>query len=208
MGSRSKGGGSSAAADQARQDELERQARIRSGTAAIDGVFGQFDDGFFDARRQAYVDYATPQLQQQYEDAQRQLTYALARSGTLDSSVRANKTGELQRLFDLNRQQISDQAIAHQTEARNAVEGARGDLISTLTATGDAQGASNSALARANALSQPAAYSPLGQMFGAFTDGLGSAAEVARTRALMQSMQPTGGDTGLFSPRRNAVQVT
>lgn len=201
-----KGGGGEAAA--ARQDEQERQQRIREGTSSINDTFdSQFNDGFFGNRRKAFLDYASPQLEDQYGDAQKELTFALARNGTLDSSVRGAKTGELQKKYDLNKQMLADQALASETDARNAVEDARSGLIVSLNATGDATGAANSALARASALSKPAAYSPLSQLFADFTGTLGTQAAIER--ANYYSGGQTGGrySTGLFAPNSGAVVV-
>ena len=138
----------------------------------------------------------------------------MARSGLLDSSARSAKEGELKRLYDTNAQQIADQALASSTKSRNAVESARSDLISTLNATGDVTGAVNSATARASALSQPEAYSPLGQMFGNFLQGIGTQAALERAdiKTRYEAYQSGGQirptyQTGLFSPS-NSVQVS
>lgn len=164
-----------------------------------------FNNDFFDARKQAYLDYADPQLQDQYNDANRQLTFSLARSGLLDSSARGEKLGDLQKLYDTQKQAIADKALSYETGARNSVEDARANLIQTLNATGDAEGAANSALARSQALSQPDAYSPLGQLFTDFTNGLG-------IQAAQERSQAAGGpkalyNTGLFS-NKGRVSVT
>lgn len=164
---------------------------------------GQFTDDFFNGRKQAYLNYADPQLQDQYGDANRQLTFSLARSGLLDSSARGQKLGELQKLYDTQKQAIADKALSYETGARNSVEDARSNLIQTLNATGDAEGAANSALARSQALSAPDAYSPLAQLFTDFTNGLGIQAAQERSYA-------AGGakplyNTGLFS---NAGRVS
>ena len=197
-----KKGGSNKQANQARAEELQRQNTIRDGTARIDNTFNsQFNDGFFDKRKTAFLDYATPQLEDQYADANKQLTYALSRSGLLDSSVRAQKEGELQKQYDLNKQQIGDQALSYSTEARTNVEKARSDLVTMLNATGDAEGAANSALSRATALSQPQAFSPLTQLFADFTSGLGTQAQLERSYA-------AGGpepryNTGIFATQKS-----
>jgi hypothetical protein len=162
---------------------------------------GGFNDEFFSNRRKAYVDYATPQLEDQYAEAKKQLTYSLARSGLLDSSVRADKSADLQKRYDLNKQQIGDQALSYENEARNSVEGARSDLISMLNATGDAEGAASSAIARSAALSQPQAFSPLTQLFADFTSGLGTQAaiEKANAQAATYGLPQSGRyNTGLF----------
>ena len=199
-----KGGGGEAAA--ARADEQKRQAEIRKGTTRINSIFdGQFNDDYFNKTRQNYIDYATPQLEKQYGDASKELTFALARGGLLDSSVRGDKVGELQQLYDLNKQQVADQALSYEGEARNATEDARSNLSATLNATGDAQGAANSAIARASALSKPAAYSPLSQLFADFTSGLGTQAALERANYYGGSQAPRYS-TGLFTPK-NAVSV-
>jgi hypothetical protein len=201
------GGGGSGAADAARAEEQARQARIREGTQKVNELFdGQFNDNFYGQRRQGYLDYATPQLEDQYQQALKELTFALDRAGTSDSSIRAARMGELQKLYDTNTRAVSDTGLNYENDARNNVEQARSNLISQLNATADVSGTVNSANSRAAALSAQQGYSPLGQMFSAFTNALGVQAANERTAAL------TGGksfyNTGLFTPSQNAVQVT
>lgn len=178
-------------------------AGLYSGTQRTSG----FGDEFFNQRRQVFIDYANPQLEDQYAKAQKELTFALARSGNLNSSARAQKAGELQQLYDQNKQQIADQALGYEKEARTAVEDARSNLIATLNATGDAQGAANAAMARSAVLSKPAAFSPLSNLFADFTAGLGTQAALERSYAYGGGQQPRY-NTGLFAPRNGAVQVT
>lgn len=192
-------------AKRARAEEEARQQRIRQGTTDINSTFGQFDDTFYRGIRDSYTDYAMPQLTEQRDKAAKDLTFSLARSGQLDGSVRAQKSGELQKLFDLNEQQVRDQALAQENQSRTAVESARSDLIGTLNATGDNQQAVNSALSRATILTQPQAYSPLGQLFTDFTAELGN--QAARERAAAASggrYQPTF-NTGLFGGQGQVV---
>lgn len=196
MGGKSSG---SREARLAREEEQARQKRIREGTQRVNTLFdSQFDDDFFTGRRQAFMDYANPQLEQQYGDANKELAFALARGGLLDSSVRGEKAGELQRLYDLNKQNVADQALSHETQARTAVEDSRANLIATLNATGDAEGAANAALARSAALSQAPAYSPLGQLFADFTAGLGTQAAQERAAAMSGGWYKPAVNTGFF----------
>lgn len=204
------GGGNSGAneARQAREAEAARQAGIRAGTERVNNIFdGQFNDQFFDGRRQAFLDYARPQVEDQFGDAQEQLTFALARGGNLNSSTRAQKSADLQQRFDLANQEVADKGLAQANEARNAVESARSDLIGMLNATGDAQGAANSALSRAATLSQPTGFSPVSQMFGDFTAGLGQQAALERASAFSGGQVQPRYNTGLFGAPRNAVTV-
>lgn len=166
--------------------------KLFSGTSTSAG----FNDDFFNNRKQAYIDYATPQLEDQYGDAQKQLTYALARGGNLDSSIRGEQLSKLQKLYDTNKQKVADDALSYETQARGSVEDARANLISTLNATGDVQGATSAALARSQALSQQPAYNPLSQLFVDFTSGLGTQAALERAEAMGGS--PSRYSTGLF----------
>jgi hypothetical protein len=208
MGGSSKSGGNEAKL--ARKDEKQRQARIREGTTRVNGIFdGQFNDGFFNNQRKAYLDYAAPQVNDQYGNAQKELTFALTRAGLLDSSVRGQKVGELQKQYDLQNQKVADDALSYATKARTGVEDARSNLITTLNATGDAEGAASSALARSASLSQPAAYSPLTQLFSAFTSGLGQQAAQDRANYYSNGGSTAGGSSaGLFSRGSGSVRVS
>lgn len=193
----------------ARAEEAARQERIRQGTQRIGTIFdSNFNDQFFDGRRQAYIDYATPQVEDQFADAQKQLTFALARGGNLNSSVRGEKAGELQQRFDLTKQEVADKGLSYANEARANVENARSDLVGMLNATGDAEGAASSAISRAATLSQPMAFSPLTQLFADFTAGLGQQAAVERAAAFSGGMVQPRYNTGLFGPSRGAVKVS
>lgn len=201
-----RGGGGDGGAAAARAEEQARQERIRQGTTKINDTFNsQFTDDYFGTRRKSYLDYATPQLQKQFEDAQKELAFSLDRSGLTSSSVRAQKEAELAELFDTNKRAVADQALTYENTARTGVEDARANLISTLNATGDVEGASRSAIARAQALSQPDAYSPLGQLFATFTSGLGTQIAQERAAALSGGQYTPAINTGLFGPKKKSV---
>lgn len=203
-----KDGGSGLIANQERADEVARQQRIQAGTDNINSMFdGQFNDDFFNKQRQNYIDYASPQLEDQYGQAQKQLVYSLARNGNLDSSARADLEGQLQKKYDLNKQQIADQGVAYGNQSRNSVEDARSQLIGMLNSTGDASGAVNSAISRAQSLSQPPSYSTLSNLFTDFTSALGTQAALERADAYSGGMVKPAINTGLFAPSAGAVQV-
>ena len=205
MGGKS-GGGEAAAA---RADEQARQEAVRGGTSRINSIFdGQFNEDFFTGRKDAFLNYANPQLEDQYGKAQKELTFALARGGNLNSSTRAQKAGDLQTKYDLNKQMVSDQALASEGDARNAVEDSRANLIATLNATGDATGTANQALTRASALSKPAAYSPLANLFSDFTGTLGTQAALEKANYYSGGQTGAKYSTGLFAPNSNSVKVT
>lgn len=208
MGGKNRGGNEAALA---RAEEQARQQRIREGTTRVNTIFdSQFDDDFFSGQQQRYIDYAMPQVEDQKAKAGKELLFAMDRAGQTEGSARADLSGELQKRFDLQAQKVRDDGLAYGTQSRTQVEGARSDLIAMLNATGDAEGAAQSAIARSAALSQPAAYSPIGSLFADFTGALGTQAAAERARYYGGAGTPGAAryQTGLFAPRSGAVAIT
>lgn len=204
-----KGGGDNGAALQAQQQEQQRQNTIRGGTANINQMFdSQFNDDFYGKRKQGFLDYANPQLEDQYADTRKQLTYWLDGRGLLDSSIRADKEADLQKKYDLNRRSVADQALDFENMTRNQVSDARSGLIRDLQATGDASGAQQAATNRATALSAAPTFSPLASLFGDFTGALATQANLEKGAAYSGGMIKPGYHTGLFATNPDAVKNT
>lgn len=201
------GGGDGGASAQARQQEQNRQNNIRNGLGDINNIFnGQFGEDFYNGRKQAYLDYATPQLTDQYADAQKKLAYALDRQGITNSSARAEKDAELQKLYDTNQRSVNDQALNYENTARNNVASAKNDLINQLQSTGDNSATVQNSMARAAALTAPDTYSPLSQLFSTFTNALGTQAQLEQNAALTGGLITPRYNTGLFGTNVNAVK--
>lgn len=197
--------GSQSEVEKIRAEEAARQKRITLGTGKIAKLFDkQFNPAFFNKQATNYTNYALPQLGEQHADANRQLTFALDRRGALDSSSRSSLAAELEKKRALVEADIKAKAGDYRTGAMANVEGARSDLINTLRATGDAEGAVNSANARATILSQVPTYSPLTSMFADFTNILGKQAAAEKAFAYGAGPKPTYS-TGLFGTPRGAV---
>jgi hypothetical protein len=173
------GGGGSDAAAQQQQQEHAREARIKAGNASINKTFAPFNDDFYAGRSKAYTDWAQPQLEDQYADQRKSLTYGLARNGLLSSTVANDKTADLKKQYDTDRIQLADQGLAEATKARQAVNSTKMDLQNQLTATGDPSAAASNALAAAKVQQSASAYTPLGNMFGNVASGLNDAASAA-----------------------------
>lgn len=159
----------------ARADEEARKARIAAGTATIDQNFAQFDTNFFDGYRDAHMGYVQPQLDAKFGDATEQLTYALSRAGTLNSSVAGQKQADLKSAYDT-------QLASSLSEANNAADALRGNiaseqsrLVSLLNATGDSDRAASEALARSQQLYRATPQvNSLGDIFAGISQGVGN----------------------------------
>lgn len=174
-----------ASADNVQSAELARQDLVTNGTADINKTFGsQFTPQFYRQQTKAYIDNATPQLDKQFTDAQKALTFSLARSGNLDSSAASFQKGQLQDQYNTGGQTVRSNAVASTNALKSNVAGTKAGLISSLNATGDTAGSVNNANASAAALSTPATYSPLGDLFSSTTSVLAQQAAAAKSAAL------------------------
>lgn len=201
-----------AAADEAkraRREEAQRQARIRGGTDSVNQIFGDsFSDDFFGGIRTDFTDYAMPEVDRQYNDASKELAYALTRAGTLDSSARAESEAELLRQKEDAVRGVGNQALDYENKARTDVESARADLIRTLSATGDVDGAVSDALSRARTSTYVPSFSPIGQLFTTGAGALAQQMNEERTAAVSDGAYKPRFDTGLYKDASKSVKVT
>jgi hypothetical protein len=191
-------------AEIARQQEAERQSRIATGTQRINEQFGKFDNDYYSGLGKSYLDFYNPELDRQYGEAKKQLTYRFADSGSLNSGAANQKFGDLAQSYATQRNQVADRALGTQQEARGNVERNRADLMSQLEGGAGVESTGASALARANALTAPPQYSPLGDVFATFT---GALAQNALLRGRGYPGFQTGGGGGLDPDRSSSVQT-
>jgi len=150
----------------ARDREEKRRADIELGQTNINTTFSQFDDPFFDARRTAYLDYATPQLDEQFTQAQDNLTFNLARGGNIRSQAAIDQIAKLAQRFQFQQADVLTEADRQRQGLRDTVENEKQRLFNQLDASADPAAAANSALTRTSFITDtPANFSPLGALF-------------------------------------------
>lgn len=189
--------GQDEAAAAARAEEAARQGRIAAGQKKIGEVFGQYDDSFYGNVSKAALDYYNPEVQRQYEQATKGLTYALARSGNLKSTSGATKLRELAEAKGRADVDISGRARDYANSVRSNVERSRSDLTSQLYASADPEGIYNSALTQSAAASATPSFDPLGNLFASYTalGANGLSAERAGYRGLGTGLFPTSSSS-------------
>lgn len=181
----------------ARLREEERQARIEEGTAAVDSTFNTFDDSYYDGIVSNYMDYYQPQLDNQFDNATDDLTFALARAGTLNSSIAANKQADLTTQYNDALSSFLSQATGAANQQRQRVGQEKSSLISLLNQTADADRIANEALARTQQIYQEQpSYNPIGDLFGGFAVGVGNYLDQRRQRQLYDTYFNGGPTTG------------
>lgn len=155
-------------AEEAKQKEAQRQARLTQGKTAIDQLFagGGFDDPFYNKYKQAELDYTLPQLQDQYAKQKEQTTYDLARAGTLRSTAAGKAQANLELQKAVNEAALRTKADSDTAALRQGIQGEQQAAYNQLYATEDPAVAANSATASINAaqLATPN-LNPLGDLF-------------------------------------------
>jgi microcystin-dependent protein len=165
-------------AQEAKDKENLRQARLSQGKSAIDQLFGNvnFDGRFYDKYKQANLDYSLPQLQNQYEKAKTGLDYDLARAGTLRSTMAGYAQGDLLKQNAVNEAGIRAKADTDTAALRQSIASQQNQAYNQLYATEDPGVAANTAATSVAGaqLSQPN-LQPLNAVFTPVAIGLGTA---------------------------------
>lgn len=128
-------------------------------------TFTGFDENFYKQREKAYLDYALPQVGDQFRQARDQLKYALSSRGLLNSSVEAKGQSDLNRSSGSARQAVGDEATRQVNETRRGVADAKQKAIDMLYQTADPAQAFQSAIRTSSEARLPSTFTPLANMF-------------------------------------------
>lgn len=174
-----------AEAEAARVREEARQARIKTGQTNIDNTFAGFDDNFYSGRKSAFLDFYQPQIEDQFGDAQKQLTYGLARNGILNSTMAADASGKLSKDYATNWASIVSKADADVNALKSNVANEKSALTAQLNATADADRVTNDALGRTQQMFETRPdYNPLGDIFSGVGDAFSNYNTAQTNRAV------------------------
>ena len=153
---------------------------------------GGFDDAFYDAYKQKVLDYYQPDEQRQYDAAKRDLTYSLARAGTLQSSTAADKEGELAYNDALQKANIVANANTQEGNLKSQIQSNKQSLINQLYSTEDPTLTANLAESSANATRlQDPTLTPAAALFTPALTTAGS--------AVQGLLYPSGQGTSAFA---------
>lgn len=161
-----------------RAEEEARQGRITEGKSAIDSAMAGYDDDFYAGQSQNYIDYATPQIEDQYTDAMGGLIRALSRSGMSQSSVAAKRKADLQEKLNNAQVDAARQGEAFANDTRSALAGVKNNLIAQNQSLADPTLIASMAANQSNAASQLPSYNPVAQIFADATAGLATQSQL------------------------------
>ena len=157
-----------AAADAtAKADQLAANAKAQteSGQAVVNQNFAQFSPDYYSNYRNAYTGYYTPQVADQYKQAQDQLTASLAGNGTLESTAGAQALANLAKRNTDQVAQIQSQADAAVTAQQQRIAAAQSSLYNSAAAGTDPTQLATNAQAQTTALAAPQSYTPISSVF-------------------------------------------
>lgn len=177
------------------------QAMLRRGNLYQDvksPYFQGFGDDFYNKAAQSYVQYAVPQIAQQYDQTNRGIQYGLANRGLVGSSAQSKAQSDLQLNLGQQEQQVADNARTTATNLRNQVENSRQSAISNLYQASDPAGAGAQAVSSAAQFSVPQSFTPI---LGAFSN----LANQYATSQLYNNYTPTSYTGGPTTPNQSAA---
>lgn len=143
-----------------------------------------YDEAYHNRMRDAYLASATPQIEDAYEKARRELAFSLARAGQSVSTTATQRYADLGKDFRLKQQETASSAQDLVGQSKRNVATARRtaeDLLYSSNPTAPEQ-AAREALSQANALASSGTpnYSPMGVLFQNASAGLAGYADAAR----------------------------
>lgn len=178
------GSGSQPAYESAAAAEAARQARVDAGLEEIEGVFGQYDQGFYDKSQDAYLDYYEPQLEDKYKKGLQDLKFALARGGRFGSSTEVGRKAKAAQDMGFQRQELASGAIQAADASEAAVNAAKKEMTNLNQINANPDLAASLSNQQAGILNQPAKYDPLLDVFGNITEGLAKREEIENRRKI------------------------
>ena len=181
------------AGEKAEEAEWERQSRIKQGMNNIDLAFEGFDSPYFNRYGRDFQNYYLPQLDRQFSNAKKGLTFNLFRTGNQENSTAADQYGNAHELYTGARTDIANKALDATNQLRGRIEDQKTNLYALNSSAADPGRAISSAQSATALLNQPASYAPMTDVFASLLNS--GAQAVAAER---QGYRGTG--TGAFAP--------
>ena len=161
-------------AQQARQDEADRQAKIAAGTDAVNANFSKFTPGYYGSIADAYRANYQPEVDKQAREARRATTFRFADNP--NSSAGNRVAGQLEGDYATKSADVAAGSVDAANSAKQQVEQQRGGLLNLVNAGSDLSNVAAQSANFASAYNPPVQYSPLGDLFAKYTGSLGQAA--------------------------------
>jgi hypothetical protein len=157
--------GPSVQAGPAVQSEQQNQAQIAQGEGQVQSNFAGFNPDFYNKYTQTTLGAETPQLMNQYATTGKNLTYALARGGNLQSSAAQQENQSLQKQLGANEASIANRAVDQTNALKANVNNQESQLDNQVIQGGSPSAINSQSQAMVAADRAPAAIQPIGNLF-------------------------------------------
>lgn len=172
--------GSNTAANQLANQQAQQQAWTNQAIGNINNAFAGFTPAFYNQAATNYTNYATPQLQQQFQTNKNQLVNNLADQGILNSSAAQQANNALSAAMTQGQQGIANAALGQQQQLQQQVAQQENALYQQAQTTTNPQQIGQQALTTAANINAPSTFTPIGNAFSnfanAYTAGRGASA--------------------------------
>lgn len=180
------------------QQQAQTDANITQGQQNIDSAFSQFTPAYYGGITSAYENAYDPQLADQYNIAQDQLTAQLAGQGMGQSSVGNNAQAQLAKTNEGEQATIADQGQNAAQSLESTVNNTENTLSAENQSAANPSLAASQAQAASGALVAPQTYPSLSNVFASALTPLASGAKAASGAVnytpYAQTTTPTSGN--------------
>lgn len=143
-----------------------RNRLIKQGKAQVEQAFVPFDTDFYRQRVQSYINYALPQLGQQYRTVGNAMQYGYANKGIQGGSAAQQGRSRLNMEMGTQKQAVVDEGTRQAQELQRDIEAQKSGLMQQLYTASDPASASAGAVNVASSFRAPSTFTPLTNMFG------------------------------------------
>lgn len=176
-------------AAEAERKNAELKARRETAFGDINAAYDSLGDTFYGAYRDAITGYYQPQLDQQFQEANKANLMNFARRGAGRSTAFADAAGKIAERRAMAGGQMALDADRQTAGLRSQVEGERAKALGLAAAVEDPTQAVNSALTEVNAIQMaPSPVSPLGDVFQLASLGYQGASDLANYRRYLAAL--------------------
>lgn len=179
-----------------RRVEAERTGKINQNVSSIDQAFAGFDDEFYGKASQNVLDYYTPQLQDQFTEAQKKQAFKLADQGLSDSSVAGEKAADLKTLFDRELTNISSKAEGASNAARADVSNRTSNLRRMAEAGNGLDNFNSFLTPEVSQVNLPTNFSSLGDVFGSVAGNINTLQQSGLIPTYVNDGKQSGANSG------------
>lgn len=193
-----------AAAERAAEAERQRIAaeqranRLSQGRTSIDDAFSPFNTSFYNNVSQSYNDFATDDLNKQYQSQLSGLISALTRSGGLSSAARTRGIDALKTQYDNAMGQIGSRGQTYSDNVASSVSNAKNALYGQNDTDPGVDTIASSASIKARELSSMPSFSPIAHLM------IDPNAFVANRGGTLAAKAGGSASPALFSQNRQA----